>query len=146
MSLCYFDSSSLVKRYISEPGSERVKELCDAEAVAISVLSVVEFASVLSRRTREGSLSPTQCDSLFQAFLKDTLEYDVLAVTETAVRRAAQLLLASGAENLIRSLDALHLATSEVAFGGLARGDLQGRLISSDRRLLAAAENPEDYA
>ena len=54
----YLDTSSLVKLYIAEPGSELVRELVDhAVVVATSAIAYPETRAALARRRREGVLT-----------------------------------------------------------------------------------------
>ena len=60
MALYFFDSSALVKRYVHEQGSMRVRETTasvSGHLIHISILTVAEIASALARRHREGRLS-----------------------------------------------------------------------------------------
>lgn len=53
----FFDTSAFVKRYIEEPGTEQVFEICDrAEQLALCVICLPEMISTLSRLVREGKL------------------------------------------------------------------------------------------
>jgi len=55
----YLDTSSLVKLYIAEPGSELVRELVNqAVVVTTSVIAYTETRAALARRRREGALTP----------------------------------------------------------------------------------------
>lgn len=97
MALYFFDSSALVKRYVHEHGSVWVRETTASprgHLIHISLLTVAEIASALARRQREGSLSTSERDRLFGAFLVDCarsylllrVEEDVVSVQVVAVR------------------------------------------------------------
>jgi hypothetical protein len=137
MALNFFDSSALIKRYVTERGTSRVEELCATDDVAFSILAVAEVASALGRRTREGSLSEDQRDEIYQTFLSDMEEYQIIGVTEAVTRQAAVLLLTCPPNISIRTLDALHLATAQEALGGSSKKT--GRFVTADQRLIAAA-------
>ena len=52
--ILYLDTSSLVKLYVDEPGSEDVLRLVDqAELVTTSVVAYAEARAALARRRRE---------------------------------------------------------------------------------------------
>jgi hypothetical protein len=57
----FLDSSALAKRYVDEPGSDRLEEiLAWASSLGISVIGVPETVSALCRRRRERKLSQSQ--------------------------------------------------------------------------------------
>jgi predicted nucleic acid-binding protein len=74
MALYVFDSSALGKRYVHERGSIGVRETtasASGHVIHLSLLTPAEITSALARRQREGSLSPSERDRLFGAFLVD---------------------------------------------------------------------------
>lgn len=51
MSLLFFDTSALVKRYSTEPGTEEVDALIESDdTVVISSLSIIETVSAFRRK------------------------------------------------------------------------------------------------
>jgi uncharacterized protein len=57
----FIDSSALAKRYVQEPGSDRLEEiLSSASTLGVSVLCISEIVSALCRRRRERKLSHQQ--------------------------------------------------------------------------------------
>jgi predicted nucleic acid-binding protein len=86
MALYFFDSSALVKRYVHEQGSVWVHEVtasASGHLIHISLLTIVEIASALARCHRKGSLSISERDRLFGAFLIDCARsYLLLRVAE----------------------------------------------------------------
>ena len=110
----YIDTSVLVKRYVSEPGSEALDnflvtaqpELVDSELVRL------ELASAFGRKCREGRFPGTDLDKLHIQVDTDLLSgrielvmlhRDVLQQALNLMRRLAQPLA---------SLDAIHLASA----------------------------------
>lgn len=154
MALAYLDTSALAKRYVPEVGSAWVAHLCQQETVAISLVAIPELASALARRAQEGALSAQQRDMLFQAFLRDARTFTVIEPNQAIARRSAALLLTAPLNVRLRTLDALHLASAQLAFTRARRhGVTTGSFITADRALLDAANwvglptlNPEDYA
>ena len=139
MPLHYLDTSALAKRYLTEKGSAWVMALFGSEPVAISLLTQIEMASVLARRSREGALTATDRDAIFQLFLSDAADYMVLGLTSRVVREASMLFSATPLLRL-RTLDALHLATAQWAFArARRRGIATGSFVAADRGLLEAA-------
>ncbi|MCU0574559.1 MAG: type II toxin-antitoxin system VapC family toxin [Syntrophobacteraceae bacterium] len=54
----FFDTSAFVKRYIEEPGTEKVVEICgQADSLALCVICLPEMISTLNRLVRENRLS-----------------------------------------------------------------------------------------
>jgi predicted nucleic acid-binding protein len=153
MPLTYLDSSALVKRYIPEAGSAWIRRLCDAEPVAISLISVPEIASALARRTREGVLTAQQRDTLFRLFLSNVQSFVVVDVNQTIAQRAATMLLTVPVPLRLRALDALHVTSAQWAFArARRRGIATGNFVTADHALVDAAAwaglpavNPEDY-
>jgi len=124
----FFDSSGLAKRYIKEPGSEKIERaLADASEVGISLICPPEILSALSRLSRQGSISASQYDLMKSALYADIEDMAICAISVPVVHKAIDLV-----ERLpLRTLDALHIACAL---------DWQANLfVSSDRRQLAAA-------
>jgi hypothetical protein len=65
----YLDTSSLVKLYVAEPGSDAVRKLVDAAAVvATSSVAYTETRAALARRRRERALRPAAFASARKTF------------------------------------------------------------------------------
>ena len=131
----YLDTSSLVKLYVTEPGTEAVRELLDgATIVATSVISYAETRAALARLRREGSLRPSAFTSIKRSFDQDWPSYLALDVTMAICRVAGDL-----AERFrLRGYDSVHLA-SFVEVARLA-GPGETRFSSFDDRLNGAAQ------
>ena len=57
--ILYFDSSSLVKLYVEEAGSDSVRRLAaGASRIAVSIVAYPEARSAFARRRRERGLTP----------------------------------------------------------------------------------------
>lgn len=153
MALSYLDTSALAKRYLPEVGSAWVEQLCQQEPVAISLVAIPELASAIARRVREGALSAQQRDTLFQAFVRDARSFTVVEPGQAIAEQAAALLLTAPLPVRLRTLDALHVASAQLAFArARRRGVATGSFVTADRALLDAASwaglptlNPEDY-
>lgn len=103
----FLDSSAIAKRYIDEPGSDRVEEiLAAATSLAVSVICPVEVISALCRRRREGSVSLEQYERARESLFTDLEDAQVVAITGGVVRRAVELL----ERWPLRSADSLHVA------------------------------------
>jgi len=102
----YFDTSALVKRYISEPGSLQVRQLLRRLEFLSSALTPVELLSDLSRRRRGGDLS--EQSFMARRIQLDRARWELVEVGSSVLNRAEELVQ----ENVsIRTLDAIHVAS-----------------------------------
>ena len=110
----YLDTSSLVKLYVAEPGSDTVRKLVDAASVvATSTVAYTETRAALARRRRERALRPKAFTSAKKAFEAEWPKYLTVEVTSALCRQAGEL-----AERYrLRAHDSVHLA----AFAEVAR-------------------------
>jgi predicted nucleic acid-binding protein len=106
--ILYLDTSSLVKLYVHEPGSEDVGRLLEkAEIAATSVLAYPEARAALARRRRESSLTPTAHRRARAALDADWPRILALDVAEPLAKSAGDL----AERHRLRGFDALHLAS-----------------------------------
>jgi predicted nucleic acid-binding protein len=130
--ILWVDTSALVKLYIAEPGSERMREVAaESGPVAASHLAFAEIHATFARRRREGLLLATEFDELRHRFAGDWLEL-------TQVPTGAEILaLVPGLceRHPLRGADALHLASALL----LRQEGLEITFACSDRHLLEAA-------
>ncbi len=84
----YFDASALVKRYVREKGSAKVRRLISSDTPATSRLSEVEVASALERLTREGAIARAERDRAITALDTDLPSIVVVELTEGVCARA----------------------------------------------------------
>jgi predicted nucleic acid-binding protein len=130
----YLDTSSLVKLYVAEPGSDTVRKLVDAATiVATSSVAYTETRAALARRRRERALVPAAFASAKKAFEAEWSKYFTVDVTLTLCREAGEF-----AERYrLRAYDSVHLA----AFAAVAReaGVRDTRFSSFDNALNRAA-------
>lgn len=117
--IVYLDTSSLVKLYVEEAGSDDVQELVEeASAVTTSQVAYAEARAAFARRRRERTLSPSGFAAAKRSFESDWGRYVAVAVTRDLCREAGDL-----AERYrLRGFDAVHLAS----FAEVLR-DIQGR-------------------
>ena len=124
----YFDSSAFAKRYVEERGSDLVEQLCrEATELALSVLCVPEIISALSRRVREGSLSPIQYREVKSYLSAEVADATIVNLVPDVVADAVRVL----ETNAVRAMDALHIACALQWNAEL--------FVSSDERQLSAA-------
>lgn len=104
----FFDASALVKRYVREPGSARVRRLLEEGGVAVARLSEVEVVSALARLAREGGITTAQRDRAAAAFVADLSSWMIVEVTPAVTNLAQELLL----RHPLRSGDAIQLGSA----------------------------------
>ena len=147
----FFDSSGLVKRYVSETGSAWVTKTVDTASgnnIFIAQITAVEITAAIARRTR-GS-NPAVINSVFANLQHDlAVEYFDLEASSTTFQEANIL----ARRHFLKGYDAVQLAVA-VQFNReqTALGLPTITLVSADTELLDAArleglniENPNNY-
>ena len=130
----YLDTSSLVKLYVAEAGSDVVRQLVrDATVVATSVVAYVETRAALARLRRERGLTAAKFAATKRDFEAEWPTYLTMEATGALCRAAGDL-----AERYsLRGFDSIHLASfAEVSRRG---GTQETRFSSFDQRLNQAA-------
>jgi uncharacterized protein len=131
----YLDTSSLVKLYVTESGSEVVRQLVgDAKVVATSVVAYAETRAALARLRREGVLTASKLTSAKREFDEQWPTYLSLEATDSLCRAAGDL----AEKHSLRGFDSIHLAS----FAEVSRraGTDDTRFSSFDNRLNRAAQ------
>lgn len=83
MSLLFFDTSALVKRYATEPGTEEVDDLIEGDdTVVISSLSIIETVSVFRRKYNREQISERAMNELLSKFFEEALTEFIIAPME----------------------------------------------------------------
>jgi predicted nucleic acid-binding protein len=122
----------LAKRYVQETGSASVRRQLKAGRIATSRLSVIEIASALARRAREGAVTTAERDRAVRRLNADLAAYILVELTAELSADAQALLL----RHPLRSGDAVQLASCLY----LQRETGQGVLFAAfDERLNKAA-------
>ena len=132
----YLDTSTLIKRYIDEEGTERILELTeDTAAVQVIILDItpLEARSALRRRQREGDISEADASGILNQIETDvSSSFLVQPSTSAVIEDGARLI----DRHALRAYDALQLAGCLVT-----REQVPGPLtfVCADVRLCAAA-------
>jgi len=105
----FFDSSALAKRYVTETGTRWIQSLTDPAAgnsVYVACITLVELVAAISRRRKNGDLTPADADAALADLRADFVsDYQVIEVTAALVAQAEAL-----AERLaLRRYDAVQL-------------------------------------
>ena len=130
----YLDTSSLIKLYIEEPGSDEVRQdLGQADTAATSTVSYAEARATFARLRRDRKLTPAMFQMVKRDFDADWSKLAIIEPTVSVCRTAGAL-----AERYrLRGCDSIQLAT----FLELARErhPAETRFSSFDRILNRAA-------
>lgn len=147
----FFDSSGLVKRYVSETGSAWVTKTVDTASgnnIFIAEVTAVEITAAIARRTRGETAAAI--NRVFANLQHDlAVEYFDLQVNSTIFRAASIL----ARKHFLKGYDAVQLAVAiEFNRAQTALGLPTITLVSADTELLDAAkleglniENPNNY-
>jgi uncharacterized protein len=123
--LSYLDTSIIVPAYCLEPLSAKVDALLQqSTSLTISNLTEVEFYSALSRKVRQRQLTMDEAQQLATNFRADLAAgiYQRLPIEAIHYQIAATWI--SRFNTVLRTLDALHLATASAAQIRLVTGDI----------------------
>jgi len=110
MPFAYFDTSALIKRYVTEPGRRDVLQLLRKNECVVSAVLPVEVRSALRRRVAEGTLDATRVARILKRFTADRAFWTFVEVSRE-VLAAAQTL---SAVHPLRALDAIHVASAQL--------------------------------
>jgi predicted nucleic acid-binding protein len=95
MATYFFDSSALAKRYVTETGTAWVQSLADTAAgngVYVARITLVELISAISRRKRNGDLTPAGAAAALADVRADfTSDYKVIEITAALIVGAEAL-------------------------------------------------------
>jgi len=158
MALYYFDTSALVKYYVTEPGSTWVTELIDTRdpdtglpvhTLFVAAVSVAEVSAALSVLQRRRVISRRQRDDAYGHFLADLEErFAIMVIPLCDFYSAAEL----AQRHPLKAYDAVQLAIALRHSRALAAHDFPLTFVSGDDTLLAAAQaeglttdNPFDH-
>lgn len=128
MSVCYLDTSAVLKRYLSEPLSAEFDAfaLAGGHEFMISALVITEITSALARRVRNRDVDPGFADVARQRFQDDLMfcHWGLIEFQASMFSHAATLI--STLPLPLSTLDALHLACAlDAPADALATADKQ---------------------
>jgi len=131
----FFDASALVKRYVRERASTRVRRLLRRGDVAVCRLSEVEVVAAFARLARDRAMSVAQRDRAVAAFAADLAAWTVVEIQPDVTKTARRLLL----RHPLRAGDAIQLGAALVLQEALAQPidefvAYDGQLIEAARR------------
>lgn len=109
----FLDTSSLIKLYHEEEGSDFVMEALsnDVEEIYLSELAVLEFRSALWKKMMEKEIDGKTAIEVITCFHNDTDKFQWILLQSDIVKSASHLLMKYGNRGL-RTLDSLQLAAA----------------------------------
>ncbi|HZX14565.1 MAG TPA: type II toxin-antitoxin system VapC family toxin [Thermodesulfobacteriota bacterium] len=144
MKLYYLDSSALVKGYVKEKGSEKVREILEDESLlATSQIAYPEVLSALARKRRDGEVKKRDFNKAINRFIKE-FEALILISVDVVWKESGRAAL----RYILKGADSIHLESV------LKAQDIIGTeaiFVVSDKELIRTAIkigidvfNPED--
>ncbi len=132
--IVYLDTSSLVKLYVYEIDSEKIKGIANKAAViSTSKIAYAEARSAFARKQKEGGFPKSALRKIVEDFNKDWESYFLIEITDGLIRFAGDI----AEKYLLRGFDSIHLA-SAVNLRNKINSDIY--FSSHDTRLNQAAE------
>jgi predicted nucleic acid-binding protein len=131
----YLDSSALVKRYITESGSQQVNAWIDQAGIVVTALITrVEVAAAIARVRRMQFITEQEEQAALHAFRSEWESLYRLPISENTVLRGDYL----ACEHNLKGHDATHLACALIWQEVLG---LPVILLTYDTQLSQAAQN-----
>ncbi len=144
MPIYFFDASAIVKRYVQEPGSIWIRQICDARdnesqklnRLVIAEISRVEVAAAFAILVRRNEIPRTLGRRAFLEFSNEIdEEYRSIRLAPMILRNAAELTQ----RHPLKAYDAVQLAASLAYNESLREFDLTLTFVSGDDKLIQAA-------
>jgi predicted nucleic acid-binding protein len=123
----YLDTSTYLKLYVKEKGSEEARNLVKKNRILSSAILLTESFSALSRKTQRGEIDKVDFDTLVTRIKKDSEYIEIIKLTDEVLTMAEEVALRSTA----RALDTIHVA-SALIFQETTKIKLT--FVTSDRR------------
>ena len=124
----FIDTSTLVKKYVQEPGSDTLEKLLSQiDEVIVAPIYLLELASSIHQKCKRNEMKSKQATWLFTEAKKDLLHFAMVNWNDNLVAEACRIIQRHG----IRTLDSIQLSS-----GILSRADL---FLTSDKTLYQAA-------
>jgi predicted nucleic acid-binding protein len=107
--IVYLDTSSLVKLYVEEIDSEKMKDVArNAAAISTAKIAYAEARSAFARKQKEGGFSLNVLRKIVEELNRDWESYFVIEITDGLIRFAGDI----AERYLLRGFDAIHLASA----------------------------------
>ncbi|MDX1959148.1 MAG: type II toxin-antitoxin system VapC family toxin [Leptospiraceae bacterium] len=124
----FFDTSSLVKKYIDETGSDTVTVLFEnSDEVVLSPITRIEFLSAMQRLVNSNILTQENYKIALSEFTQDSVEFEYIKFDSILEEHVYEVIKKYG----LRSLDGIQLASAKISNAD--------QFITSDTKLFEAA-------
>lgn len=137
----FFDSSALVKRYVTEVGSDRIRSITapnDGNQLIVARITWVEVLSAFARLQRAGDLEPVDVATVAQAYRYDfDMQYRVVELDRIVAQMAGGLVQ----RYPLRAYDGVQLASALKLQPVFAQLEASFTFMSADKRLLTVAQS-----
>lgn len=125
----FLDTSSLIKRYVEEPGSSEVDKFFDENNdIHLAPTTPIEIQSVLTRRLREKSITQATVHLALEEWKNEERSFTIALFNQRLRDAAIEVIEKTG----IKTLDAIQLAAAQLSDASV--------FVSSDKNLIKAAE------
>ena len=129
----YFDSSSFIKLFTNESGSQEARRIARKSRMLVNSITGVECVSALSRKKAVQEIQDSAFETIVELIRKGLEQVDQLGLNDDVLNRAEMVVIATP----LRALDALHLA-SVLEFQ--SQTGIRLLLVTSDRKQESAAK------
>ena len=134
--IVYFDTSALIKRYITEDGTPAICAAWDTADAAVSCwLLYPEMIATFARKRREAVIATVQLELEEATFRRDWLALTRIACDDDLIRRIDAL----HARHSLRGADSTHLAAA-IKYRDLSGDPLGFACADLQLRIAATAE------
>ena len=109
----YLDTSSLIKLYHTESGTNELDNLLEnrvIEEIFLSEITKIEFNSAIWKKVRTKDLTNEEASELIGSFINDYDNYSFVDLDNDLILQAKDLVTKYGIQGL-RTLDAIQLAS-----------------------------------
>jgi predicted nucleic acid-binding protein len=107
--IVYLDTSSLVKLYVEEIDSEKIRDVArNAAAISTARIAYAEARSAFARKQKEDGFSLNVLRKIVEDLNRDWESYFVIEITDGLIRFAGDI----AERYLLRGFDAIHLASA----------------------------------
>ena len=110
--IVFLDTSSLIKLYYKESGTEELDSLFKnnlTEQIYLSEIAKIEFISTVYKKQRMGSLTRENAQDILKSFTQDYDMYTFITVDHNIINSAKLLIEKFGLKGL-RTLDSIQFA------------------------------------
>ncbi len=135
--IVYLDTSSLVKLYVDEAGSDRVKGIVqEATVLSTSKIAYAEARSAFALKQKEDSIPIKILRRIVEDLMRDWESYFIIEITDGLIWFAGDI----AEKHLLRGFDSIHLASAVHLKSKISS---QVCFSSNDIRLNQAAEKED---